>query len=156
MVSSGDERMDAELEKLESLIQDIQETVHKLDTQKQDRVKPGTLITFLVYLLSQLLVGVWWASSTTATLDKVLEKIEDAGKDRFFGKDGKSMREHFELSQTVQNRQIDHNLLMITTHNNEAIEYKKIINQMQATQARMQEQLNQAMRHIQNVSEHSP
>lgn len=78
-------------------IKDIKETVHWLVQSKQDKVRPSIFIPFVVYLISQAFVGVWWASDITASINSLVDKIETVGTDNFYNRDADNLRGYIDL-----------------------------------------------------------
>ena len=78
-------------------IKDIKETVHWLVQSKQDKVRPSIFIPFVVYLVSQAFVGVWWASDITASINTLVEKIESVGHDNFYNRDAENLKGYVDL-----------------------------------------------------------
>ncbi|MGB5397462.1 MAG: hypothetical protein WBN96_09950, partial [Gammaproteobacteria bacterium] len=109
---------------------------------------PAVLVTIVFYLISQLLVGVWWASDTSARLNQVLDKIEHTGKDRFYGRDGTALKEYVRLNIELLNKTIDYLDNRITTHDIEATKYKKLIDQVHLEQAKIREKVDRMTYHM--------
>lgn len=78
-------------------IKDIKETVHWLVQSKQDKVRPSIFIPFIVYLVSQAFVGVWWASDITASIASIETTVMNASEDRFYGRDGVALKSYIDL-----------------------------------------------------------
>lgn len=70
----------------------IRREVHDLALTKQDRIRAIVFVPFIIYLLTQSLTGVWWASKMTTTLENIETKITEAGTDRFYGRDGEALQ----------------------------------------------------------------
>ena len=79
--------------RIERELNHLQETVNK----KQDKVGMGVILPLVGYLLTQIVVGVWWASEMTQAVESLNEKIETASEDRFYGRDGARLEQLIEL-----------------------------------------------------------
>lgn len=88
-------------------IQDIRDTVHWIVQNKQDKIRATVIIPFILYLLSQAFLGIWWASDTTRKLDNLTATVLDASKDRYYGKDAKAFERIVELQESNLQLQID-------------------------------------------------
>lgn len=95
-------------------IQDIRDTVHWIVQNKQDRIKATVVVPFVIYLLSQAFLGIWWASDTTRKLDNLTNTVAAASIDRYYGKDAKAFEqivalkhESLELQIGVERGRID-------------------------------------------------
>ena len=140
--------IDHELEPLKADVRDIKVSVHSIQQSKQERIKPAVIVTIVVYLISQLLIGVWWASETSTRLDNVLQGIQSAGKDRFYGKDGEALKTYMDLNIEILKKTLESLNNNIIQHNLDSEIYKRRIDNLQLEQTKIQQQLIRLNEHL--------
>lgn len=120
---------------LERELKDIQQTVHKLDTEKQNKVKSSVITGLSVYLLAWTFGFVWWAATITTQMDTVQVNLRQAADDRFRGRD--AVREFTLRDQKTSNLE-----RRLTEHIALGREQIKRIDALERTQIRIESQHN--------------
>lgn len=64
-----------ELHEIHDDVEQIKKEVHSLTMSKQDKIRAAVIVPFVLYLISQTLIGVWWASKMTTTLENIEKQL---------------------------------------------------------------------------------
>ena len=147
-------QIDYELEPMKADVRDIKLAVHHIEQNKQDRIKPSVIITIILYLVSQLIVGIWWAAETSERLNQVLTKIDAASIDRFYGKDGAALKEYTELSISLLKKELEFQDNRINTYLSEHTRYKAILDSLAVEHAKFQQQLLRVQDRLSDYKSH--
>ena len=99
--------------RIEKEVTSLQRNVEHLADAKQNRIGLGIILPLILYLFTQIVVGVWWASEVTQGIARLDEKVETASKDRFYGKDGEALRQLIQYRHEAQTSQIENLKLTI-------------------------------------------
>lgn len=85
------------MEDIHRSLGDINKTVHELAETKQDKIKLVVVIPIVIYLLTQLGLGIWWASETSHDLEAVLIRQETILASGFNMKDAEVLEQKVDL-----------------------------------------------------------
>lgn len=96
-----------DIEQVRKDIGELKQIVHDIKATKQDKVRANIVIPFILYLLSQTMVGVWWAADISSSMTQVSKSIEATGKDRFYGRDGEALTRYMETRLAGLERRSD-------------------------------------------------
>ena len=96
-----------DIEQVRKDIGELKQIVHDIKATKQDKVRANIVIPFILYLLSQTMVGVWWAADISSSMTQVSKSIESAGNDRFYGRDGEALTRYMETRLAGLERRSD-------------------------------------------------
>ena len=88
-------------------IGELKGIVHEIKLTKQDRVRANVVIPFILYLLSQTMIGVWWAADMSSSMQQVTTSLESAGKDRFYGRDGEALTRYVDTRFNTIDRNVE-------------------------------------------------
>lgn len=94
------------LKEIHDDVEQIRKEVHELSVTKQDKVKPAAYIAFIIFLFTQTLSAVWWASELTTGLATLTERVADLNVDRFYGKDGVQLKTIIDIEISNLSRQV--------------------------------------------------
>lgn len=115
------------VEEFQGELDDIRSTVHHIDVVKQDKVKFGVVLTFVIWAFTTTFSGVWWAATTSAQLQALQTVVESGTTDRYRGQQA---AQDFALrDQQIQflQAQVDQLRNGFEKHNAEAEVWKRII-----------------------------
>lgn len=126
-------------------VEEIKRVVYDLSITKQDKIRPSIIITFLIFMFTQTVGAVWWASQITQEvsnigsklnedISEIKETIEIAGRDRFYGKDWEAAERLFNLKFEIMENRIKDIGDIVDDIKNLSKDHEKSINNLQAIQ----------------------
>lgn len=146
MIDEEKEDMKETMDSFRKDLQDIKTTVHLLANEKQDKIKPSIIFSIVVYLATQMITVVWWASNIDNKVENLTTVVEKASEDRFYGKDGENLRREFIQSNASQDGKLDFMNIEITRLRDDMRDWKNRTNALDARMLEFKAQCSPCLR----------
>ena len=79
--------MTEQRDELKKEIDDIRNTVHRLEATKQNKVPLAIIVSVTIWCAGITVSSAWWAATMTEGFQNLAEKVELAAQDRYFARD---------------------------------------------------------------------